>query len=75
LGRLRGLLGPDHPHTLAAEGDLSLILSEVGKDEEASVTRADLLPRYQQTLGEHHPDVSRFLGRQRIDIEFSPVPI
>ncbi|MDN3354133.1 FxSxx-COOH system tetratricopeptide repeat protein [Actinomadura sp. DC4] len=75
LNGLRQLLGPDHPHTLAAEGNLSLVLAEVGDDAEATVTRAGLHPRFQQSLGERHPEVSRFVERQRLDIEFFPVPI
>jgi tetratricopeptide (TPR) repeat protein len=75
LDGLKRALGPGHPHTLACAGNLSLVLSDLGSEDGAAALRADTLVRYQRALGEKHPAVSLFLGRHRLDVDFSPVPI
>jgi tetratricopeptide (TPR) repeat protein len=72
---LRRVLGPDHPHTLACAGNLTLVLSDLGRELEAGADRAEVLLRYQRTLGAKHPHVTIFLRRERLDVDFSPMPL
>lgn len=75
LTGLRRVLGPDHPHTLACAGNLTLVLSDLGLQQEAGTDRADILVRYQRSLGAEHPHVTFFLRRERLDPGFSPMPL
>ena len=50
------MLGPDHPHTLAARGNLARWLGEAGQPAQAADQYRDLLDDQLRVLGPDHPD-------------------
>jgi TIR domain-containing protein/tetratricopeptide repeat protein len=54
LDRWRAILGPDHPHTLAAARALTMDLFSVGEAEAARVLGQDTLERSRRVLGPDH---------------------
>ena len=53
---LAGLLGPDHPATLASRNDLAGAYESAGRLDEAITLYENLLPNYIRVLGADHPD-------------------
>jgi hypothetical protein len=51
----RRMLGPEHPTTLTAMGNLALSLYGQGKHAEAEQMLAKLLDVYRRMLGPEHP--------------------
>jgi hypothetical protein len=55
------VLGLSHPDKLACAANLILVLSD--PEGEAAAMRADIIVRYQKSLGATHPDTEQFLRR------------
>ena len=53
---LAGLLGPDHPATLASRNDLAGAYESAGRLDEAITLYENLLPNHIRVLGADHPD-------------------
>ena len=53
---LEGLLGPDHPDTLASRNNLAYAYESAGRLEEAITLFEQVLPDSIRVLGEDHPD-------------------
>jgi uncharacterized protein (DUF2267 family) len=56
LTRLRRVLGPDHPDTLAAASNLAADLRALGEHQRARELNQDTLTRLRRVLGPDHPD-------------------
>src|SRR5262249_50706121 len=50
------ILGPDHPDTLTARGNLAAVLWPEGRTAEAFAIQKKLVADYERTLGPDHPD-------------------
>jgi hypothetical protein len=61
-GSWRRLLGPDHPHTLAAATWRAHALLTLGQVREAQDLTTDTAARCRAVLGDDHPDTLRALG-------------
>ncbi|WHT23114.1 tetratricopeptide repeat protein [Crossiella sp. CA-258035] len=48
-------LGPDHPHTLSARGDLACLRGKIGEPAGAVITFEQLVPDLQRVLGPDNP--------------------
>ncbi|GAA1398119.1 hypothetical protein GCM10009662_15130 [Catellatospora coxensis] len=55
LGRLRRLLGDDHPDTISASGSLASTLHSLGDYGRARAMKEDVLGRLRRLLGDDHP--------------------
>lgn len=49
-------LGPQHPHTIRARGNLAVSYYEVGWTSEANALHETVLADSEHALGPHHPD-------------------
>ncbi len=51
------MLGADHPNTLSLAYTLTVVLNELGKDQQAWRLGEDTLTRHRRVLGAVHPDI------------------
>ncbi len=62
----RRLLGPDHPHTLAAATWRARALLTLGSPREAAPVIADAVDRCRATLGDEHPHTLHAVAEQAV---------
>ncbi len=56
------MLGPDHPHTLAADVNQAVCLAEEGEWDSARERLRETAGRLATVIGAEHPDTLRCLG-------------
>jgi hypothetical protein len=75
LDGFRHVLGETHPRTLACAANVTVTLSTLAREPEATELRAGVLEHYKRTLGAGHPNVRLFAGGERFDPDFTPLPL
>ena len=71
MAGFRRRLGPNHPHAIACEANVTTLRGRLGHDAGTGVLTA----RYAAAIGPGHPDLKHFARGQLIDIDFTPLPL